>query len=545
MSTEIRSGDCNRSAAQSINRLTNGAINQSTNGSINQSTAQGNTRKIDCGTLQFPDAGDTSSRKGDYILAPVAGGPTPQLLPCGNCEEDDGDLEEEVLISVTPENEANIIVLDVDEDDDLDGDLGVISERLKSESITLSGGLTALPPFTLQKIIEDYDDASDREDSPPPLVEPILHGKVMRRLCVTEDGFIRMRNYKISFDVIGSGKLSEVRIALDERDSQQYAIKIFSRTKLQKFNMLLRTSRNPIEEAYREVAILRRLQHPNVIKLIDVIDDPEDENMYLVLELLEHVITEIPALSPVSEAVARFYFRDIVDGVVHLHSCGIVHRDIKPENLLVSKEGIVKIVDFNICVELEKDADGREQPVECWHGTPAFTPPECLQPDQKRAAGRPLDVWSLGVTLFACVTGNLPFRADGLLPDLFESILTDPVSFPPGLVISDDLKDLIGGLLRKDPRERLTMDQVQQHPWFKFCPLTRTRSDAKRSVPDFSKRCFWDVSDYQSDAELERQRQQQYSSGANRTDEQRRLGSAHHPMDEEVEKLVLHGYTVL
>ena len=110
------------------------------------------------------------------------------------------------------------------------------------------------------------------------------------------------------------------------------------------------------------------------------------------------------------------------------------------------------------------------------------------------------------MTLFACVTGDLPFKAD-LLPDLFESILNDPVVFPDSVVISDDLKDLILGLMKKDPEERLTMEQIQQHPWLRLSPLARSKSESKRSVADFSKRISWfNIDENESDVDHSRNR---------------------------------------
>ena len=205
---------------------------------------------------------------------------------------------------------------------------------------------------------------------------------------------------------------------------------------------------------------------------------------------------------------------------------------------MVSIEGVVKIVDFNICVELEVDANGVEQPVECWHGTPAFTPPECLQPDQKRVSGRPLDLWSLGVTLYTTVVGNLPFRAE-LLPELFETIRTESVLFPPEISITKDLRDLIHGLMTKDPKERLTMDQVKRHSWLTNCPLSRARSDMTRSQPDFSKRCSWTSRDDAGGVAGA-----QVTSGGSAISQCRR-GSVHDMEDEAVKKLSLHGYEFL
>ncbi|GAV09775.1 hypothetical protein RvY_19260 [Ramazzottius varieornatus] len=403
------------------------------------------------------------------------------------------------VISLLPHISSADSIIDLESSDlpivfQSNGDAEMDSDELlnyQDKSVTeMTNGVFALPPAALQNIFHNGD--QDKQRSPGDVVQPILNGVVKHRLSISNDGFIQMRDYKISFDVIGAGKFSEVRVALDTRDGQQYAMKIFSKTKLQKFNMLLRTSRNPVEEAYKEAAMLRQLSHPNIIQLCDFIDDPDSDAIYIVLELLDHVVIEVPTDSPCTEAVARQYFHDIADGVAHIHKCGIIHRDIKPENLLVSKSGIVKLVDFNFCVELVKDENGEEQEVECSHGTPAYTPPECLLPDQRTAAGRPLDMYALGVTLFVMVHGDLPFRAD-LLPELFDKILNEEVVMPEKTDVSESLTEVIKRLMEKNPKVRMTMPEMLKHPWMqKFQQGTAREKDVSvRYQQKYSERCSW------------------------------------------------------
>lgn len=155
----------------------------------------------------------------------------------------------------------------------------------------------------------------------------------------------------------------------------------------------------------------------------------------------------------------------MVQGIDHLHFCGVVHRDLKPQNLLVSHTDVVKIADFNFCEELVLLDDGSEAEVlTCAFGTPAFTAPECLLPDKKHCQGRPLDMWGLGATLYVLVTADLPFKAV-LLSELFHSIVNDSVEFPENVFISVELKCLILGLLDKDPRKRSTLKDLKKSTW--------------------------------------------------------------------------------
>merc|ERR1711863_108312 len=122
-------------------------------------------------------------------------------------------------------------------------------------------------------------------------------------------------------------------------------------------------SENPLQKVYREIAIMKKLDHPNVCKLHEVLDDPEDDNLYMVCELLE-----VPSKNPMSEKETWLAFRDVVHGLEYLHYQKIIHRDLKPSNLLRADSGEVKIADLGVSNEF----DGQDALLTNTAGTPAF-----------------------------------------------------------------------------------------------------------------------------------------------------------------------------
>ncbi|XP_022764819.1 serine/threonine-protein kinase GRIK2-like [Durio zibethinus] len=139
--------------------------------------------------------------------------------------------------------------------------------------------------------------------------------------------------------------------------------------------MRMTQSETAMTNVLREVSIMKMLDHPNIVNLVEVIDDQRSDYLYMVLEYVEgnHIRNLSEIQGHIDETAARRYFKDIIAGLIYLHSHNIVHGDIKPENLLLTKGGSVKIGDFSVSQAFEDDND------ELWRcpGTPAFTPPEC------------------------------------------------------------------------------------------------------------------------------------------------------------------------
>ncbi|KAK6636455.1 hypothetical protein RUM43_010116 [Polyplax serrata] len=271
------------------------------------------------------------------------------------------------------------------------------------------------------------------------------------------------------FTKIGSYGL--VKLAYNEEDSTYYAMKVLSKKKLlKKAGVFGRTIPNrkdpskpyrnsPLEKVYREIAILKKLDHPNVVKLMEVLDDPVEDNLYLVFELVEKgEVLHIPTEQPLSERETWGYFRNIILGIEYLHYQRIIHRDIKPSNLLLSNTGQIKIADFGVCNEF----DGNDAFLSTTAGTPAFLAPEAL--GNKKFSGKASDIWSIGITMYSFIYGNVPFTDTNII-GLYSKIQNEPIQFPSKPEVSEDLKDLIKNMLHKDPSQRLNLSEIKEHPW--------------------------------------------------------------------------------
>uniref|UniRef100_A0A8C6YRH4 non-specific serine/threonine protein kinase n=1 Tax=Nothoprocta perdicaria TaxID=30464 RepID=A0A8C6YRH4_NOTPE len=207
----------------------------------------------------------------------------------------------------------------------------------------------------------------------------------------------------------------------------------------------------PLDRVYQEIAILKKLDHVNIVKLIEVLDDPAEDNL---------PVMEVPCEQPFGEEQARLYFRDIVLGIEYLHYQKIVHRDIKPSNLLLGDDGHVKIADFGVSNQFE----GNDAQLSSTAGTPAFMAPEAISDTGKSFSGKALDVWAMGITLYCFVYGKCPFIDEYIL-GLHNRIKNKPVEFPEEPQRSKELKELILRMLDKNPETRITVPEIKLHPW--------------------------------------------------------------------------------
>ncbi|KAJ9698151.1 hypothetical protein PVL29_007305 [Vitis rotundifolia] len=260
-----------------------------------------------------------------------------------------------------------------------------------------------------------------------------------------------VREYKI-----GSGSYGKVVLYRSLKDGNHYAIKAFHKSHLLKLRVA--PSETAMTDVLREVLIMKMLNHPNIVNLIEVIDDPSTDHFYMVLEFVEGkwVCEGSGPPGGIGENTARKYLRDIVSGLIYLHAHNIVHGDIKPDNLLVTRTGTVKIADFSVSQVFEDDNDElRRSP-----GTPVFTAPECCL--GLTYHGKAADTWAVGVTLYCMVLGQYPFLGDSL-QDTYDKIVNNQLSLPDN--INPQLRNLLEGLLCKDPNERMTLDAVAKHAW--------------------------------------------------------------------------------
>ncbi|XP_068021453.1 calcium/calmodulin-dependent protein kinase kinase 1 isoform X2 [Melanerpes formicivorus] len=286
---------------------------------------------------------------------------------------------------------------------------------------------------------------------------------------------VQLNQYKLQSE-IGKGSYGVVKLAYNEDDDKYYAMKVLSKKKLLKqYGFPRRPPPRgskassgeqpkplaPLDRVYQEIAILKKLDHINIVKLIEVLDDPAEDNLYMVFDLLRKgPVMEVPSEQPFSEEQARRYFRDMVLGIEYLHYQKIIHRDIKPSNLLLGDDGHVKIADFGVSNQFE----GSDARLRGTAGTPAFTAPEALSPAGHSFSGKALDVWAMGITLYCFVCGKCPFIDEYIL-GLHNRIKTKPVEFPEEAQLSEELQDLILRMLDKNPESRITVPEIKVHPW--------------------------------------------------------------------------------
>ncbi|XP_005095046.1 serine/threonine-protein kinase STK11 [Aplysia californica] len=257
-------------------------------------------------------------------------------------------------------------------------------------------------------------------------------------------------------DVLGEGSYGKVKELLDTETLCRRAVKILKKRKLRKIP-------NGDQNVQREIQLLKRLRHRNVIRLFEVMHNEEKEKMYMIMEYcaseLQEMLESVPEKKfPIWQA--HGYFRQLIDGLEYLHSNGIVHKDIKPGNLLVTNDETLKITDLGVAEALDRFAWNDE--CRTSQGSPAFQPPEIAN-GLGTFAGFKVDVWSSGVTLYNVTTGKYPFEGDTIYK-LFENIGKGEYSIPEG--VSDQLSDLLKGMLAYESEVRYSLMQIRQHPWF-------------------------------------------------------------------------------
>ncbi|KAI5248170.1 Pkinase-domain-containing protein [Aureobasidium subglaciale] len=314
----------------------------------------------------------------------------------------------------------------------------------------------------------------------------------------------RINQYTIKQE-IGRGSFGAVHLAADQFGNE-YAVKEFSKSRLRKraqSNLLRRPNQkshasrgfnsplnrmstsdrltpqanNSLDLIKEEIAIMKKLHHTNLVALIEVLDDPDEDSLYMVLEMCKKgVVMKVgidDRADPYDEETCRCWFRDMILGIEYLHAQGIVHRDIKPDNCLVNEDDILKIVDFGVSEMFEKQSDMTTAKSA---GSPAFMPPELCVAKHGHVSGRAADIWSMGVTLYCLRYGRIPFEKTGLL-EMYESIRTDEFSLPEEH--NRDFIDLMRRILEKDPDHRIKMEELRAHPW-----VTKNREDPLLSMEE-------------------------------------------------------------
>ncbi|XP_042193830.1 MAP/microtubule affinity-regulating kinase 3a isoform X9 [Callorhinchus milii] len=252
-------------------------------------------------------------------------------------------------------------------------------------------------------------------------------------------------NYRL-LKTIGKGNFAKVKLARHILTGREVAIKIIDKTQL-----------NPtsLQKLFREVRIMKCLNHPNIVKLFEVIET--EKTLYLVMEYASggEVFDYLVAHGRMKEKEARAKFRQIVSAVQYCHQKRIVHRDLKAENLLLDADMNIKIADFGFSNEF---TIGNKLDTFC--GSPPYAAPELFQ--GKKYDGPEVDVWSLGVILYTLVSGSLPFDGQNL-KELRERVLRGKYRIP--FYMSTDCENLLKRFLVLNPCKRGTLEQIMKDRW--------------------------------------------------------------------------------
>ncbi|XP_017552678.1 serine/threonine-protein kinase STK11 [Pygocentrus nattereri] len=256
-------------------------------------------------------------------------------------------------------------------------------------------------------------------------------------------------------DLLGEGSYGKVKEMLDSETLCRRAVKILKKKKLRRIP-------NGEANVKKEIQLLRRLQHKNVIQLVDVLYNEEKQKMYMVMEYcvcgMQEMLDSVPEKRfPVFQA--HGYFCQLLDGLEYLHSQGIVHKDIKPGNLLLTTDGALKISDLGVAEALHPFAE--DDTCRTSQGSPAFQPPEIAN-GLDTFSGFKVDIWSAGVTLYNITTSLYPFEGDNIYK-LFENIGKGDYTIPEEC--GPLLTDLLRGMLEYDPVKRFSIQQIRQHNW--------------------------------------------------------------------------------
>ncbi|XP_077245431.1 CBL-interacting protein kinase 7 [Tasmannia lanceolata] len=251
--------------------------------------------------------------------------------------------------------------------------------------------------------------------------------------------------------LLGRGTFAKVYYARSLASGTGVAIKVINKSKITNPTMELRI--------IREVSVMHRLRHPNIVKLHEVI--ATKSNIYLIMEHAKggELFSKISNRRPLPESVARRYFHQLISALHFCHSNGVAHRDIKPQNLLLDNEGNLKISDFGLSALPEQLKDGLLHTA-C--GTPAYTAPEVVR--RKGYDGPTADAWSCGVVLFVLLAGFLPFD-DSNIALMYKKIQRREFQFPSW--ISKSARRVISQLLDPNPTARITIEALMQVSWFK------------------------------------------------------------------------------
>ncbi|KAL3517969.1 hypothetical protein ACH5RR_020558 [Cinchona calisaya] len=251
--------------------------------------------------------------------------------------------------------------------------------------------------------------------------------------------------------LLGCGAFAKVYHARDLKNGQSVAIKVINKKRL--------SSASLMSNIKREISVMRKLRHPNIVRLHEVL--ATKAKIHFVMEFVKggELFGKI-SKGRFSENLSRKYFQQLISAVDYCHLHGVYHRDLKPENLLLDENGDLKISDFGLSAVTEQAKEDGFLHTLC--GTPAYVAPEILS--KKGYDGAKVDIWSCGVILYVLNAGYLPFNDPNLM-NMYKKIYKGEYRCPKWM--SSELRRFLSRLLDINPITRITIEEIKQDPWFK------------------------------------------------------------------------------
>ncbi|XP_030462105.2 CBL-interacting serine/threonine-protein kinase 12-like [Syzygium oleosum] len=251
--------------------------------------------------------------------------------------------------------------------------------------------------------------------------------------------------------LLGHGTFAKVYYARNVESGEGVAIKVIDKEKILKGGL--------VAHIKREISILRRVRHPNIVQLFEVM--ATKAKIYFVMEYVRggELFNKV-AKGRLREEVARKYFQQLISAVSFCHARGVYHRDLKPENLLLDENGDLKVSDFGLSAV--SDQIRQDGLFHTFCGTPAYVAPEVLA--RKGYDAAKVDIWSCGVILFVLMAGYLPFHDQNIM-QMYKKIYKGEFRCPRWF--STELSKLLTRLLDTNPETRITIPEVMENRWFR------------------------------------------------------------------------------
>ncbi|XP_057536244.1 CBL-interacting serine/threonine-protein kinase 14-like [Amaranthus tricolor] len=283
---------------------------------------------------------------------------------------------------------------------------------------------------------------------------PEIHNDTLSSIATsptTQQKTILFDKYELG-RLLGRGGFAKVYHGRDLRTGKSVAVKSVSKQKIFIGNLTTQIK--------QEVSIMRRLRHPHIIRLYEVL--ATKSKVYFIMEFAKggELFAKV-SKGRFSEDLSRRYFHQLISAIGYCHSRGVYHRDLKPENLLLDENWDLKITDFGLSAV--KDQSNSDELLHTLCGTPAYVAPEILA--KKGYDGAKVDIWSCGIILFVLTAGYLPFNDTNLM-NLYRKIYRGDFRCPK--FMSPELKKLLSRLLDTNPDTRISIDEIIDDPWFKM-----------------------------------------------------------------------------